>query len=401
MKFCRRAEGTASARKIFKKAREDSRVTHHVYIAAALMEYYCTKDKKIAGNVFELGFKTHKGNPQYVLEYLQFLSHLNEDNNMRVLFERALTSDALSPDQTVEIWNKFLEFETNVGDLPGIKKVEKRRALAFDLADTLKSCPTARMIDKYRFNDLLPCGRDELTSMGYEYSGLLDTQSKTAASNSTGVNTGSVGVISNPLGMESVTNGTSKIASEDIKLPRPDTSQMVPFKPKFKWIQGEHRLPGGGFPLPPSAEVLCQSLPPPDSFQGPFVIVDRMMESFMNMRLPNEYIPPSLTANDYSHSPRLFDTAKAAAWNETAPENISSSIQNRNNDGESLQERNFSISKDRSISPNGSALSENNKRMRFSKSRSREPRSEDEEDSNLSAPINDIYRKRQQNKQKL
>ena len=110
MKFCRRAEGTASARKIFKKAREDSRVTHHVYIAAALMEYYCTKDKKIAGNVFELGFKTHKGNPQYVLEYLQFLSHLNEDNNMRVLFERALTSDALSPDQTVEIWNKFLEF---------------------------------------------------------------------------------------------------------------------------------------------------------------------------------------------------------------------------------------------------------------------------------------------------
>merc|ERR1712150_393260 len=124
---------------------------------------------------------------------------------------------------------------------------------------------------------------------------------------------------------------------------------------------------------------------------GPFVIVDRKMESFMNMRLPNEYIPPSLTANDYSHSPRLFDTAKAAAWNETAPENISSSI----------QDRNFSISKDRSISPNGSALSENNKRMRFSKSRSREPRSEDEEDSNLSAPINDIYRKRQQNKQKL
>ena len=35
----------------------------------------------------------------------------NEDNNTRVLFERALTSDALSPDETIDIWNKFLEFE--------------------------------------------------------------------------------------------------------------------------------------------------------------------------------------------------------------------------------------------------------------------------------------------------
>ena len=43
MKFCRRTEGTASARAIFKRAREDSRSTYHVFVAAALMEYYCTK----------------------------------------------------------------------------------------------------------------------------------------------------------------------------------------------------------------------------------------------------------------------------------------------------------------------------------------------------------------------
>ena len=181
---------------------------------------------------------------------------------------------------------------------------------------------------------------------------------------------------------------------EDKILSRPDTSQMVPFKPKFKWIVGEHRLPGGGFPLPPAAEVLCQSIPPPDSFQGPFVIVDRLMESFINMRLPNEYIPPSLTGNDYSHSSKLFETAKAASWNETAPDSISSTGQNR----ESVQS---DINRDRSISPSGSALSDQAKRMRFSKSRSREPRSDDDEDSNSSVPINDIYRKRQQKKNKL
>ena len=391
MRFTRRAEGTASARKIFKKAREDSRTTYDVYVAAAHMEYYCTKDKKIAGNVFELGFKTFKNNPEYVLEYVKFLYNLNEDNNTRVLFERALTSDALSPEQTVEIWNKFLEFETNIGDLPGIIKVEKRRAAAFDLSDTLKSCPTARMIDRYRLKDLLPCSRDELSSMGYEYSTLQETKNKMVAANANG---GSTGTTANPSNNENITNGTSKTMLEDKILSRPDTSQMVPFKPKFKWIVGEHRLPGGGFPLPPAAEVLCQSIPPPDSFQGPFVIVDRLMESFINMRLPNEYIPPSLTGNDYSHSSKLFETAKAASWNETAPDSISSTGQNR----ESVQS---DINRDRSISPSGSALSDQAKRMRFSKSRSREPRSDDDEDSNSSVPINDIYRKRQQKKNKL
>lgn len=54
-----------------------------IFVAAALMEYYCTKDAKIAGNIFELGFKKFKNNPEYILEYLDFLSHLNETNNTR------------------------------------------------------------------------------------------------------------------------------------------------------------------------------------------------------------------------------------------------------------------------------------------------------------------------------
>lgn len=43
MKFARRAEGIKSGRIIFKKAREDARTRHHVYVTAALMEYYCSK----------------------------------------------------------------------------------------------------------------------------------------------------------------------------------------------------------------------------------------------------------------------------------------------------------------------------------------------------------------------
>lgn len=77
MKFARRAEGIKSARTVFKRAREDQRCMHHVYVAAALMEYYCTKDKNIAFRIFELGLKKFADNPDYILCYIDYLSHLN------------------------------------------------------------------------------------------------------------------------------------------------------------------------------------------------------------------------------------------------------------------------------------------------------------------------------------
>ena len=43
MRFLRRVEGIRSARTVFKRARDDPRSSYHVYMAAAFMEYYCTK----------------------------------------------------------------------------------------------------------------------------------------------------------------------------------------------------------------------------------------------------------------------------------------------------------------------------------------------------------------------
>ena len=200
MKFCRRTEGTASARAIFKKAREDSRSTYHVFVAAALMEYYCTKDKKIAANIFELGFKNHKSNEEYILAYIDFLSHQNEDNNTRVLFERSLTSGCLRPEQQTDIWNKFIEFEANLGDMASIIKVEKRRAAALEksMADT----ETTQLIDRYKFIDLFPCSADELQAFGYR-----DASSRAgkrlAGAGAKENDTGSGGTVSNGTGTES------------------------------------------------------------------------------------------------------------------------------------------------------------------------------------------------------
>lgn len=132
MKFARRAEGIKSARAVFKKAREDVRSRYHVFVAAALMEYYCSKDKDIAFRIFELGLKRFGGSPDYVMCYIDYLSHLNEDNNTRVLFERVLSSGGLTPQLSVNIWNRFLEFESNIGDLSSIVKVERRRSAVLE-----------------------------------------------------------------------------------------------------------------------------------------------------------------------------------------------------------------------------------------------------------------------------
>ncbi|CAB4070481.1 CSTF3 [Lepeophtheirus salmonis] len=290
MKFCRRSEGIKSARAVFKKAREDDSTGHQIYASAALMEYYCTKDKDIAVKIFELGLRKFQNNKEYILAYIDYLSHLNEDNNTRVLFERVLTSGQLPSEDSAEIWSKFLEFESKIGDLASIIKVERRRTQVLDsigqqktnsyvgsdpnnlLPDGHPANPTnnetIQLIDRYRFMDLYPCTKDELRSLGYQNK-TLDPELVLSQTN---INSNSISGV-----------------AETENVARPDVSQMIPFKPKSRWVPGEHPMPGGGFPLPPSVSDLCQLLPPPSSFNGPFVIIDRMLDIFKNIQLPDSF----------------------------------------------------------------------------------------------------------------
>uniref|UniRef100_A0A8D3D123 Cleavage stimulation factor subunit 3 n=1 Tax=Scophthalmus maximus TaxID=52904 RepID=A0A8D3D123_SCOMX len=236
MKFARRAEGIKSGRTIFKKAREDLRTRHHVYVTAALMEYYCSKDKSVAFKIFELGLKKYGDIPEYILAYIDYLSHLNEDNNTRVLFERVLTSGSLSPEKSGEIWARFLAFESNIGDLASILKVERRRFTAFK--DEYEGKETALLVDRYKFMDLYPCSTSELKALGYKVSRFTC----------------------------------------DLSLMEP--RNFLPTAP------GLHPVPGGVFPVPPAAVLLMKLLPPPMCFTGPFVQVDELMESFRRCTLP-------------------------------------------------------------------------------------------------------------------
>lgn len=62
--------------------------------------------------------------------------------------------------------------------------------------------------------------------------------------------------------------------------PRPDLRQLIPFKPKIVTTSSYHPVAGGVFPPPPAVSALMKLLPPPYSFNGPFVQVDALMDNF-------------------------------------------------------------------------------------------------------------------------
>ncbi|KAG8193841.1 hypothetical protein JTE90_029573 [Oedothorax gibbosus] len=266
MKFARRAEGIKAARTIFRKTRENAKTKYQVFVAAAWMEYYCSKDKNVAMKIFELGLKKYGETPDYVLCYIDYLSHLNDDNNTRVLFERVLSSGSLPPDRQIEIWNKFLEFESNVGDLSSILKVEKRRAAVIEQLKEFEGKETALLIDRYKFQDLYPCTASELKSVGYKE-----------------IVKQHVSSLPSSLIKETYSDDTK---DRKAPFPIPDTSQMIPFKPRQIYPTAAHPVPGGVFPPPPSASFLMTVLPPPTSFQGPFVKVDDLIKVIKHWKLP-------------------------------------------------------------------------------------------------------------------
>lgn len=134
MRFTRRSQNIKAARLVFSKARKSELIMNHVYTASALMEFYVNKDPVVAGKIFELGMKTFniaqdKYAPVFICRYIDFLVCLNDDNNTRALFERALA--AIPADRSHPIWAKYINYETQYGDLTNLHKLQQRRAQSF------------------------------------------------------------------------------------------------------------------------------------------------------------------------------------------------------------------------------------------------------------------------------
>jgi cleavage stimulation factor subunit 3 len=134
MRFTRRSQNIKAARLVFSKSRKSTLITNHVYTSSALMEFYVNKDPIVAGKIFELGMKTFNMNEDvhattFICRYIDFLICLNDDNNTRALFERALAT--IPAQRSRPIWAKYINYETQYGDLTNLHKLQQRRAMAF------------------------------------------------------------------------------------------------------------------------------------------------------------------------------------------------------------------------------------------------------------------------------
>ena len=126
----------------------------------------------------------------------------------------------------------------------------------------------AQLIERYKVFDLWPCGKEERLIYG-----LAEHESKTSSK------------ISKEGGASHLSLGAIEKVKKPVALAAPDISQMTPYKPSLNWYPGQHRIPGGVFPLPPIAAELCSKLPPPRCFEGPYVILDNLLRTLSNVNL--------------------------------------------------------------------------------------------------------------------
>ncbi|KAK5826585.1 cleavage stimulation factor subunit 77 [Gossypium arboreum] len=224
IRFLRRNEGVEAARKYFLDARKSPSCTYHVYVAYALMAFCLDKDPKVAHNVFEAGLKQFMHEPVYILEYADFLSCLNDDRNIRALFERALSS--LPQEESIEVWKRFTQFEKTYGDLASMLKVEQRRkeALSGTSEEGASALETSLLdlISRYSFKDLWPCSSkdlDHLSRQEWLSKNIGKKVDKSALSNGSAMT-------------DKSTSAPSGVSTASLKVLRPDTSQMVIYDPR-------------------------------------------------------------------------------------------------------------------------------------------------------------------------
>ena len=134
-------------RGVFAEARPRGCLTSDVYVANALMEWYCYHDPS-AKKIFEKGLKLFPVDEGFALEYMRFLGHgIGDAVNCRGVFETVVGKilNAAGPEKTGGLTDQdkkrkvrplltFMHaFESEFGDLQQIRRVENRMRELFPL----------------------------------------------------------------------------------------------------------------------------------------------------------------------------------------------------------------------------------------------------------------------------
>ncbi|CAO2175091.1 unnamed protein product [Urochloa humidicola] len=285
-RFLRRTEGIEAARKYFLEARKSPSCTYHVYVAYATMAFCIDKDAKVAQSVFEAGLKRFMHEPGYILEYADFLCRLNDDRNVRALFERALS--LLPPEKSTEVWKRFVQFEQSYGDLSSMLKVEQRRkeALSGTSEDALSASENTLhdVVSRYNYMDLWPCSSKELDYLVRQEWLAKNTGKKvdrsTMINRSSMLDKGTPGISAN-----------ARFPPQTSKVVRPETSQMVIYDPR-QTKGTEFSATTSGYTkevedtlkmLPPATASFIKNLP---AIEGPSPDIDVVLSVLLQSTLP-------------------------------------------------------------------------------------------------------------------
>ncbi|KAJ3023707.1 mRNA 3'-end-processing protein rna14 [Thoreauomyces humboldtii] len=319
MRAARRAVNANAPRIVFTRARKTGHCTHHVYVAAARMEHFCNNDANVAGKIFEAGLKTFNPaeDPQatdFILNYLDFLINLNDDNNTRALFERALAT--LPADRAKPIWARLLAYESEHGDLAVVLKSEKRRAEAYpdEASNTLASLST--LAERWRVLGIDTVGEEELgvcaqQDLARKLPNLAGLPTSNAARS---------GGYSKPMASNQPEdrNGPRRFQNlESVhpeRYPRPDLAKWAAYKPeeavkkelKRPDESRDHHPPAPivkdekpvlqreeqGRLVPDAVARLMALLPPARAYNGPVLPIKDIIDLFRQIPLPTPPKPP-------------------------------------------------------------------------------------------------------------
>ncbi|PWZ18592.1 Cleavage stimulation factor subunit 77 [Zea mays] len=266
IRFLRRTEGTEAARKYFLDARKSPSCTYHLYVAYATMAFCVDKDAKVAQSVFEAGLKRFMHEPGYILEYTDFLCRLNDDRNVRALFERALS--LLPPEESTEVEQR------------------RKEALSRTSEDALSASENTLhdIVSRYSYMDLWPCSSKELDYLARQEwlaKNIVKKVEKPAMLNSGSMlDKGAAGF-----------SASARLLPQSAKVVRPETSQMVIYDPRQ--MKGpEFAATSSGYTkeveatlkvLSPSMVSFIKNLP---AIEGPSPDIDVVLSVLLQSTLP-------------------------------------------------------------------------------------------------------------------
>merc|ERR1711879_426279 len=102
------------------------------------MEALINKEPDVASKLYQLGFEAYMDEPEFVIQYLDFLTNQNDHKNLRVVYERVLGNLDPQHPKAKDIWDQFVLFQQRLLELPLLHQADRRRVEAMQSTDVGK-----------------------------------------------------------------------------------------------------------------------------------------------------------------------------------------------------------------------------------------------------------------------